>query len=375
MPRELQIDRIIRSVKPQQVRSYALARGWHRIQQQNPNLAVFSHANAEFEQLLVPMDDELLDYNRRLTEVVETLAGFEQRSVESILNDLLTSDSDIVRFRVSSPATDRGSIPLAEGIRLLDGAKRSLLAAAHSVLNPVTHHPRMGRSEAQQLLSKCQMGQTERGSFAISISCPLRAVEPEQPLLPGVEPFARNAVTTMMRSVSQIVQAIDADSIPQLLAPAEDQIPVSVNLCDALLQMQPLEEDSHLDLSVSWAASLPPIVQLPQLVRIRHEYFPIIEDVAKRLRPAQEPATSLFVGHVENVGGEPGDDGRMQGEVVLSLMLEDSVQAARVTLGPADWLVAHAALAAHSVVRLKGILHRGSRTHRITDVSEFAMLN
>lgn len=375
MPRELQIDRILRSVKPQQVRCYALARGWHRIPQKNPNLAVFGHTNAQYEQLLVPLDNELLDYDRRLTEVVETLAGFEQRSIESILNDLLTADSDIVRFRVSSPATDRGSIPLSEGIRLLDGAKRSLLAAAHSVLNPVNHHPRMGRSEAQQLLSKCHMGQTERGSFAISISCPLRAVEADQALLPGVETFSRKAVATMMRSVNQIVQAIDADAVPLLLTPAIDQIPVSVNLCEALLQMQPPEEDSHLDLGVSWATSLPPIVQVPQSVRIRHEYFAIIEDVAKNLRPAQEPATSLFVGHVENVGGGPGDDGRMQGEVVLSLMLEDSVQAARVTLGPADWLIAHAALAAHSVVRLKGILHRGSRTHRITDVSEFAPLN
>jgi hypothetical protein len=362
-------------VKPQQVRSYALARGWRRIPQRNAHLAVFGHANAEFEQLLVPMDDELLDYDRRLAEVVETLAGFEQRTVESILNDLLTSDADIVRFRVSSSATDRGSIPLSEGIRLLDGARRSLLAAAHSVLNPVTHHPRMGRSEAQQLLSKCHMGQTERGSFSISISCPLRAVEADHALLPGVETFSRKAVTTMMQTVSHIVQAIDADAVSQLWTPAEGQIPVSVNLCEALLQMQPPESDSHLDLGVSWAASLPPLVQVPQSIRIRHESFAIIEDVAKNLRPAQEPATCLFVGHVENVGGEPGDDGRMQGEVVLSLMLEDSVQAARVTLGPDEWLIAHAALRDHSVVRLKGILHRASRTHRITDVSEFSTLH
>lgn len=375
MPREPRIDRILRSVKPQQVRSYALARGWQRIPQRNPNLAVFGHANADFEQLLVPMDDELLDYDRRLAEVVETLAGFEQRSAESILADLLTSDADIVRFRVSSPATDGGSIPLAEGIRLLEGSKRSLLAAAHSVLNPVRHHPRMWRSEAQQLLSKCHMGQTERGSFAISISCPLRAVEADQPLLAGVETFTRKAVSALLRSVHQIVQAIDADEVQQLLTPAEDQIPVSVNLCDALLQMQPPEEESHLDLGVSWASSSAPLIQLPPSVRVRHEFFAIIADVARDLRPAQAPATSLFVGHVENVGGELGDDGRMQGEVVLSLMFEESVQAARVTLGPEDWLIAHAALASHSVVRLKGILHPGSRTHRITDVTEFAVLN
>lgn len=375
MPREPRIDRILRSVKPQQVRSYALARGWQRISQRNPNLAVFGHANADFEQLLVPMDDELLDYDRRLAEVVETLAGFEQRSAESILADLLTSDADIVRFRVTSPATDGGSIPLAEGIRLLEGAKRSLLAAAHSVLNPVRHHPRMRRSEAQQLLSKCHMGQTERGSFAISISCPLRAVEADQPLLAGVETFTRKAVSALLRSVHQIVQAIDADEVQQLLTPAEDQIPVSVNLCDALLQMQPPEEESHLDLGVSWASSSAPLIQLPPSVRVRHEFFAIIADVARDLRPAQAPATSLFVGHVENVGGELGDDGRMQGEVVLSLMFEESVQAARVTLGPEDWLIAHAALASHSVVRLKGILHPGSRTHRITDVTEFAVLN
>lgn len=374
MPREDLPKDMLQLLRPQQVRSYALAKGWQRIPNVGGGIALFSHPGADLDQLLVPMDETFLDYSRRLRDVVETLADFEHRPVEEVLNDLIVSESDIVRFRVASPATERGSIPLQEGIRLLEGAKRSLLAAAHSVLSPSIHHPRMGRAEAQQLLSKCHLGQTERGSFGVSISCPLRAVEPDQPLVVGVETFTRKAISTMMRSLNRLVQSIEADVVPQVFEAIDDQPVLSANLCDALMQMQPPEDDSHLDVAVSWASTLPPLLQIPSSVRIRHEYFAIIEDVAKKLRPAQEPAASLFVGHIETLGGEPSPDGRMQGEATLSVMFDEQLQAARVDLSPEEWQIAHTALGAHSVVKLKGTLHRGTRIHRITEISELTCL-
>ena len=149
MPREDLPKDLLQLLRPQQVRSYALAKGWQRIPNVGGGIALFSHPGADLDQLLVPMDETFLDYSRRLRDVVETLADFEHRPVEEVLNDLIVPESDIVRFRVASPATERGSIPLQEGIRLLEGAKRSLLAAAHSVLSPAIHHPRMGRAEGK----------------------------------------------------------------------------------------------------------------------------------------------------------------------------------------------------------------------------------
>lgn len=363
---------LLQLIKPQQVRGYAKAKGWQRVPNVNGDIALFNHPQGKFDQLIVPMDESLDDYAKRMRDVVENLAGFESRPVSEVLNDLLTPESDILRYRVISAATGRGTIPLMEGIRLLEGAKRSILAAACSVLNPITHHPRMSLADAQQLLSACHLGQTERGSYAVSVSCPLHAVEQDQPLLPGNEPFARRAVSTLMRSLSRVVTSIEADTIPEIYDQHE-QLPVlSANLCEALLQMQPAEEDSHLDVKVSWATTLKPQHPIPVSVRIKHEYFQIIADISKKLRPAQEPAESLFLGTIDKLEGKPGIDGQMQGDAELSFMYEEQVQSVRVELSGEDWKKAHAALGVHGFVKFRGILHRGTRVHRITNISEFA---
>ena len=141
----------------------------------NGRIALFSHPDGEWDQLIVPMDESFDDYAQRLRDVIENLATFESRPAVEVLDDLITPDADIIRYRVASPVTGRGSIPLMEGIQLLEGAKRSILAAACSVVNPITYHPRMSRAEAQQLLNACHLGQTEtRELFRIglvSVAC------------------------------------------------------------------------------------------------------------------------------------------------------------------------------------------------------------
>ena len=365
---------LLRLIKPQQVRGYALAKGWQRVPGVNGEIALFNRPDGEYDQLIVPMDDGLDDYAKRLREVVENLAEVESRPVSEVLNDLISPDADIVRYRMASPATARGTIPLVEGIRLLDGAKRSILAAGCSVVNPVDHHPRMSRIEAQQLLNACNLGQTERESYSVSISCALRAVEQDQPLLPGAEPFTRRAVTLLMKSLARVVHSIEADAVPSMFIDAPDEPVVSANLCDALLQMQPHEAESHLDVKVSWATTLPPTEPLPDFVRIRYEYFPIIDDIAKKLRPALEPAASLFVGYIDTLSGEPGEDGRIVGEATVSVLHEEQAQLVRLTLSAEEWPIAHAALGVHGIVRFRGILHRGTRVHRIADIADFSRL-
>jgi hypothetical protein len=66
------------------------------------------------------------------------------------------------------------------------------------------------------------------------------------------------------------------------------------------------------------------------------------------------------------------EDGRMQGEATLSVLDEEQTQLVRVDLTAHDWQTAHAALGDHGIVRFKGILHRGNRVSRITDIREFA---
>ena len=117
---KLSTEDILQLIKPQHVRSYALAKGWKRVPGVNGEIALFNHPRGQLDQLIVPTDESFDDYANRLREVVENLAQFESRPIGEALNDLITPDADIVRYRVASAATGRGSIPLMEGIRLLE---------------------------------------------------------------------------------------------------------------------------------------------------------------------------------------------------------------------------------------------------------------
>ena len=76
---------ILRLIKPQQVRGYAIAKGWQRVPNVNCGIALFNHPKGKWDQLIVPMDESFDDYANRLRDVVENLAGFESRSVAEVL--------------------------------------------------------------------------------------------------------------------------------------------------------------------------------------------------------------------------------------------------------------------------------------------------
>jgi hypothetical protein len=365
---------LLRSISPQEVRTYALAKGWRRVPGVNGEITVFDHPSIQWEQLIVPMDETFDDYDKRVFEVIQTLAGIEARPATEILDDLLMPDSDVLRFSVTSPATARGLVPFVEGIGLLSGARKGLLASACSVLNPVPFHSHLRGPEALQFVGACQLGQTERNSYTIAISCPLRAVEPDQLFVFDAEPFTRSVTSLLIRSIDRIVRAIENDRPAEALEPSESEPVLSANLCDALLQMQPSEEPSTLGVSVSWAPTLPPRIKMPATVRIKSEHFRFIEDLYKQLRPTEAVTASLFIGKVVTLKGRPGPEGKMQGETTLALLHDEEIVKARADLGPADYQNAVEAHRNGEGIRFWGKLHLGRRIHRVTEISGFSVL-
>ena len=390
-------EQLVARINSVDARGYAISAGWRRLPGVNGKVAVFTHPSSDLDQLIVPLDAGLADYPRRMAEVLANLAEKENRPATEILDDLLLPPSDVLRFRVDEPDSQAGFLPLDQGIDLLTGARKALLAAACSVLQPQAFHPRLSRAEAEQLVRSSHLGQTERGSFIAVISCPLlvetaplaapsmlplfadldidapRAIDPASE---GPIPFTRQVTSYLMRSLVRITSALDADDPSSLLKSEGGAVPLSANLCEALLAMQPNGDQSRLCLNATWSRSLPPPIsdRPPSAVQLRHEYFPAIRSLATSLRPAREPQAALIVGLVDSLHGDPDASGAMQGEVQLSILNQEETIKARVTLGPDDY---QTALRIHGVagyVSLEGVLIRGNRLHRIDEVTNFKAL-
>ncbi|NQU25060.1 MAG: hypothetical protein HQ567_27555 [Candidatus Nealsonbacteria bacterium] len=370
------VTRLGSQISPTAVREYAKSRGWQPVEGSRRRLWIFRHPKADLRQLIIPIDQDAA-WADALLEVVLRLAALEQSAPETVLDNLLTTHSDVVRFRVGGEDVSGGMLPMADAADLIKGATRALLSSACSVINKVTHHPRMSRSESEEFLRVCKMGQTEIGSYVVKAVCPLMEMN-EPPLLREDQPFARATTTILIEACQAIVQSIEEDRVDGMLEANSAEPTVTSNLCDELLRMHAARDNANLTIEVSWAAI--PKYKIPSVAPVaafKPEYFHVVEDIQRQLRPQKEQHETAFLfGTVETLNGDVGEDGHRSGEVVFALLLQDEeVMRARGNLNAEDYAKA---VAAHEegrgYVSFSGVLKRGVRVGRVETITEFREL-
>lgn len=370
-------------IAPTALRDYAKDRGWV----QNPHasrdrLLVMDHPEFSRRQLVFPLDTTAPDYGEAIDLVVAKLADLERRDPAAVLRNLLEVGDDAIAFRLDSPRLDQASLPLSFAAAMVAGAQQLLLASACTVLKPQTHHPRLGRAEAQQLLEVAKFRHTAAGSFVLNVSCPVHAMDVQVALWPealGV-PFVRRATMAMYKGLHELVSAIESDSIEQLVAQARlSPMPVlSSNLCEALSTFEDSSLRNSLDLSITWAAAFPRPQSVGRIstVRVQHDYFGRIEEVQRALRAQESHVEDVFVGTVERLDGEMGDDGKRSGEVILSIFTSEGVQVrARAQLDSSQYADAIDAHRTEGVfVKIAGRLHPGRQPRLLSKISLFEIM-
>ena len=313
---------------------------------------------------------------------VEKLAVLEGRPLPAVLRALQEVNDDTLRFRIGTQRDDEKTLPLAFAGSIVSGAQQLLLAAACTVLKPQSHHPRLSRNEAQQLIEASQFRHTEPGSFVVKVSCPVNALDVQAPLFPGEPdaPFVRRTTLTVKRALRELVTAIEADTLPQLVenAIAAATPLISSNLCEALTRFEDDGLKNSLDVEISWAVSTPPPAGEAALVPIRfqRDYFPRIEEVRRALRSAEQHQEDTFIGTVERLDGEIGADGRRAGEVILALLLTDGETVrARTNLTADQYAAADSAhMTDGAYIKVAGKLNPGRQPRSLTDIVSFEQI-
>ncbi len=373
--REL-VRRLGAQIRPTAVRDYAKSRGWRPGPDSKRRLWILGHPEVDLRQLIIPIDQDAA-WADALLEVVLRLAEQEQSAPEAVLDNLLTTHSDVVRFRVGGEDVSGGMLPMADATGLIEGARRALLSSACSVVSKVAHHPRMSRSEPEEFLRVCKMGQTEIGSYVVKVVCPLAEME-EPPVLQEAPPFARETTIVLMNGCRKIVQSIEQDRVDAMLEEDAANPEVTSNLCDALLKMHAARDNADLSVEISWAAV--PDLAVPSsepMAAFKPEYFRAVGDIQRQLRPQKEQEEqALLLGTVETLNGDVGEDGHRSGEVVFALLLpEEEVVSARGNLNAADY---ERAVNAHEkgrgYVSFNGVLKRSVRVGRVDEITGFREL-
>lgn len=370
-------------ITPIDLRDFLKSQGWSVLEQALADrLFVFSSPDFPRRQLVFPMDLTAPDYAETVDLIAGKLCELMGISRNLLIARLFSVRDDVMRFRIFNGANDY-DLPLSFASSFITNAEKLLKAAACTVLRPRPHHPRLSLSEANQLIEKSRFGQTERGSYVVRVSCPLHALEVQGSLEmdDSDAPFVRQVTLSLNQALHQLTSAIEADSIDSLVDSirASASPLVSSNLCEALSGMHDDQMDNSLDLTFDWSVlrHLPPQTRT-QPIRIQRDYFARVEEIRRELRSVEREQQDTFIGTVERLDGEMGNDGRRSGAVVLAVLLAEEGESvrARTVLTPEQYAIADKAhMTNGAYVRVTGKLRPGRQPRQLTDITEFSIVH
>lgn len=364
---------------PADIAAYLLKQGF-RLATLNTRWAVYSTViDGQAIELEVPQLSEAPDYPRAVGLLIDDLARLEQRVPSALVRDIQSASVDLVRFGLEGSSTRDGRIPVEAGRRVFGAARDALLAAGCSVIAPRLAFGNRKPDEALNLLSRARFGQTEIGSFVLTMEC---SIAPRlQPTLPHVPegdedaPFERKSFVLLARGLNAALMATresaaSGGSLEPFRARAKEGL--SANLCDAVAEMLEATIADSLRASFSFASVRPVQTTIPSVTVFPSEASVVLREVAKRLREEAEYPECEILGTVKKLTSEKPDAG---GDVVLKTNIEGQVRTVRLSLEPADYAIAIEAHKTLGWVRCTGDLSRDGRLWVLNNVRDMSIIS
>ena len=351
------------AVPPLALSAYARDLGWTRSEAYGEHSDVYI-ADGKPE-LILPKSQRLGDYASVVSRLIDIFVTATESDGFAVYRDLMTSDRDVIRVRAPSDQ-DAGSIAVNHGVDLLRGARDMLLAAACSLSKPQPLYRAGAHKEATDYLNRVNLGQTEHGSFVITLLSPT-IVPPLQPTyfsddLLDSDPLERRITRRLAEALSAARDATEravageADAFSEAVSSG-----VSANLCEALVQI--IDPFPEIDVSFAWARTYPRDTAR-RVVRFASGDAPILQAASESFRGREPQADVQLFGVVWKL---TRDQEETDGTITMRASVDDMVQSVTVVLNESDY---HRAIRAHeekSAVIVRGDLERFGQRWRLSN--------
>ena len=351
------------AVSPTALSVYARVSGW--IQKKPYRMHSDVYGGEELPDIIIPRTEHLGDYASVVAELIETFADVTEQDELTVYRSLVTADRDVIRVRAAG--SDDGSVTLNDGVDLIRGAHDLLLSAACSLREPRPVYRAGANREAADLLKQVRLGQTDQGSFVVTLLSPVVPL-PMPTLFPDPDdraaPIERRMTKRLIEALTAARQAAertvagDGGAFGEAVAHG-----VSANLCEALVRL--IEPFSTLDLRISWARTRP--VTVPgDVVRFGRADAVLLRAAAHSFRDrAPRPDMRLY-GFVRLLKREEEDEA---GTISMVTDIDGQRQSVTADLEQQDYEKVVQAHGNRAVVVLTGDLERMGQRWRLLNPS------
>jgi hypothetical protein len=356
----------LRAISPAALAAFARGEGWMKTDTYGSHADVYSGQNRP--EIILPRTDRFADYASVVSRLLGAFAQVVDRDELATYRDLVGADHDVVRVRALSQ-DDNGSVSLDAGVTLIEKARDMLLAAACATRSPQSVYRAGANKEAIDYMRRVKLGQTEHGSFVITLLAPVPpSLQPIQMPLEvswvklEEEPMERQVTRRLMmaleasRSAAELALSGVSQAFEQAVSSG-----VSANLCEAVASL--IEESNGLDVTLTWARTRPTPEPQRKIVFSQND-AEVLKEAARTFRLRQPKPDVTIYGTVHKL---KRDQDEVEGVVTLKALVEDKVQSVRAVLDQTNYTIAVQAHDAKAPVVVKGDLERVGQRWQLTN--------
>ncbi|MEU9780676.1 hypothetical protein AB0H92_06790 [Streptomyces phaeochromogenes] len=254
--------------------------------------------------VLIPLDNTATDYRQLMHSALLQLAHYRDFWTRSLYPRIALSSSDEFRFRKESSAPS-GLISWRNGERLIECARRTLLAGAKYYLGPERHFVNRHGRFASRYLDRVMMGQTAPGSYIVTALAPPDdqvSLKPSTDSFPSTwDPGAirlRTVSEAVAHAVGATVEALDHFRTNGSLAGFESGVVngISYEMTNAILGIAANADES--DITIEWDKASTPPAGVESHFEFRASDVPTLAQAAIRLAEDQSTTQISIIGRV-----------------------------------------------------------------------------
>ena len=318
-------------ISPLAFAKYLKDMGWEQFQSKRQYIKIFQYEkNDNFFQVVIPTEKKLNDYKEAMYKAVVTVAEVENKSVEQVMLYLLNPNTDILKIRLEKKNIEAGNILFDDAIRMYENAKRLLAATALDILHPKKYH--QGRMDdcVLKFLSSCRFGQTEIGSYVVSVVCPFAELDENEEykqlsIFSDEEQCAnsltRQVTSRVMKNISFIKNQIDSGEMEKLILQDEDKI-ISANFYEALGGLNLDSNGADVEFIAEWSPIVKNVDFVKNRILLTHDYYQPIETTIERLKDETNKSTRI-IGRIKKLESSPDVQKRKIGKITVVYLDEN----------------------------------------------------
>jgi hypothetical protein len=372
---------VLSNLNPFEVASYLTSNAWEQIEIWGKKGSVWLHRstpNVEVE-LLLPLDHQLSDFSSRMSDILSVLEVVEERSQLEILEDLTTAPADVIRVRAIHSTFADGSIPLGEGVGLVERGRDLLMAAACATVEPRAYFAARKPTPAVDYLKNVRLGQTERGSYVVKF---LSRVPPSlEPTFAGqmsldiADPFERlvtikllDALDATKSAASDFNSNYHFESFQKAVSQG-----VSANFCESLAHLGGGSASPRdIEIKLTWSRLRPTENTRPRRILVNADTIPIIEEAGRIFRETSPRDDFELVGIVVTLHRTEPD---APGKIVVLGFVDQSPRLVTVEISSTEYSKAILAHRDHIPVRCIGVLTKRSGSFSLASARHFELVS